>query len=100
MNIRNLSGPQTGARPIELTARHREILALIVRGLTSRKIAAELGISRRTVEVHRTNMMRRLGARSLEHLLRDAVLQRWVPADVPQPKDEVPAPAMESDPIP
>src|SRR5919198_5501002 len=62
-----------------LTPRHREVLVLIVRGLTSREIAVELGISRRTVEVHRTNIMRRLGARNVSDLFREALLQRLIP---------------------
>ena len=48
-----------------LTPRHRQILTLIARGLTSRQIACCLRISRRTVDVHRTNLMRRLGARTI-----------------------------------
>jgi len=62
-----------------LTPRHREVLALIVEGMTSREIAAQLGISRRTVEVHRTNIMRRLGARNVSDLFREALLQRLIP---------------------
>ena len=62
-----------------LTPRHREVLVLIVRGMTSREIAVELGISRRTVEVHRTNIMRRLGARNVSDLFREALLQRLIP---------------------
>jgi DNA-binding NarL/FixJ family response regulator len=71
---------QAPGRTAELTARHWEILVLIVQGLTSRQIGARLGISRRTVEVHRTNMMRRLGARSVDDLFRETVRRhRLVP---------------------
>lgn len=43
-----------------LTGRELEILRCIGRGLVSKEIAAELGISPRTVDVHRTNMMQKL----------------------------------------
>jgi DNA-binding CsgD family transcriptional regulator len=68
-----------GGRWPVLTARHREILLLIMRGLTSREIGEHLGISRRTVEVHRTNIMRRLGARNVGDLFREAIVRRLVP---------------------
>lgn len=45
-----------------LTSREREVLALLSGGLANADIAKRLGISRRTVEVHRGNMMTKLGA--------------------------------------
>ena len=71
-------GRETGRWPL-LTARHQEVLQLIIQGMTSRQIAEELGISRRTVEVHRTNIMRRLGARNISDLFREAILRHLVP---------------------
>lgn len=62
-----------------LTPRHREVLQLIMQGMTNREIAETLRISRRTVEVHRTNIMRRLGARNISDLFREAIVQRLVP---------------------
>lgn len=56
-----------------LTAREREVLALVVGGLTNKRIAAELGLSRRTVETHRANIMRKAGADSLPELIRMVV---------------------------
>jgi DNA-binding NarL/FixJ family response regulator len=53
------------------TAREREILQFVGRGTTSREIAEHLGISIRTVQVHRTNLMDKLGADNA------AMLARW-----------------------
>jgi DNA-binding NarL/FixJ family response regulator len=60
-----------------LTAREREVLQLIVEGHTNAEIAAELVISSRTVEFHRSNLMRKLDARTPADLSRIA-LQRGI----------------------
>lgn len=53
-----------------LSAREREVLEGLVAGLPNKTIAYDLGISPRTVEVHRANLMQKLGARSLSEALR------------------------------
>ena len=53
-----------------LTLRQRQILERVIAGQSSKVIAAELGISQRTVENHRASIMRRTGSRSLPALLR------------------------------
>src|SRR5690606_12055615 len=53
-----------------LTQREREVYDRIVRGMHNREIASELGISPRTVEVHRARVMAKLKARRLADLLR------------------------------
>lgn len=53
----------------ELSTREREVAAGLVRGLTNKQIGLELGISHRTVEIHRARLMRKLGAASLSALL-------------------------------
>ncbi len=53
-----------------LTEREREILALIAAGHPNRDVAAQLGISARTVEVHRARIMEKLECRSLAELIR------------------------------
>jgi DNA-binding CsgD family transcriptional regulator len=55
-----------------LTSREIEILALIVAGKTSKSIGAQLGISHRTVEVHRSMIKVKMGARSSTDLVRIA----------------------------
>jgi DNA-binding NarL/FixJ family response regulator len=47
-----------------LTARERDVLDGIARGLTNKEIAGQLGISHRTVETHRESLMRKLGIRT------------------------------------
>ncbi len=54
---------------VELTAREREIAALLVDGLTSKLIGRRLGISPRTVDVYRTRLMRKLGAATTPDLV-------------------------------
>ncbi len=56
-----------------LTARQRQIMDLVLAGQPSKNIAADLGISQRTVENHRAEIMRRTGSRSLPALARLAV---------------------------
>jgi FixJ family two-component response regulator len=55
-----------------LTARERQIIALVSAGLRNKRIAADLGISEITVKVHRVHMMRKMRARSLADLVRIA----------------------------
>ena len=53
-----------------LSAREREVLEGLAAGFPNKTIAYDLGISPRTVEVHRANLMQKLGARSLSEALR------------------------------
>jgi FixJ family two-component response regulator len=53
-----------------VTAREREVLALVVRGKLNKEIAAELGIHERTVKLHRTSLTTKLGVRSVAQLTR------------------------------
>ncbi|MGE5564154.1 MAG: response regulator transcription factor [Bacillota bacterium] len=55
-----------------LTAREREVLSGLAQGLPNKSIAYDLGISPRTVEIHRANLMSKLGVRSLSEALRIA----------------------------
>jgi DNA-binding NarL/FixJ family response regulator len=56
-----------------LTAREREVLALVADGRTSKQVATSLGISPRTVEAHREAVMRKLGIRTVAGLTRFAL---------------------------
>jgi len=59
-----------------LTAREQDVLRELVRGHPNKTIAYDLGISPRTVEVHRANVMSKLGVRSLSDALRIAFAAR------------------------
>jgi DNA-binding NarL/FixJ family response regulator len=56
-----------------LTSREREVLGLVVDGLTSREIASRLLISLKTVEAHRANLMRKLDVSNVAQLVRLAL---------------------------
>lgn len=56
-----------------LSGREREVLQLIAEGLSAKEIANDLGISPKTVEAHRTSVMRKLGARKATELVRYAL---------------------------
>jgi FixJ family two-component response regulator len=64
------SRSSTDARLERLTAREREILALLAAGHQNREIALKLGISPRTVEVHKARIMEKLDCTSLAELIR------------------------------
>ena len=56
-----------------LSGREREVLHLIADGLSAKEIAVELEISTKTVEAHRTSLMRKLGVRKATELVRYAL---------------------------
>src|SRR5262249_13949911 len=53
-----------------LTPREQEVLTLMTRGMPNKVMAAELGVSQRTVEIHRARVMEKSGASSLAELVR------------------------------
>ncbi len=61
---------QLRARYASLTPREREVLPLVVAGLLNKQAAAELGISEITLQIHRSNVMRKMEARSVAELVR------------------------------
>jgi DNA-binding NarL/FixJ family response regulator len=66
------SSPQTPLYK-SLTARQREVLQLLAEGNSSKEIAVTLGISVKTAETHRGNILRKLGMHSVSQLVRYAV---------------------------
>jgi len=74
---------KTEAAPLDvyetLTPREREVFHLAAEGCTNAEIAERLFISPRTVEVHRANMMRKLGLHNQADLIRDALRRGILP---------------------
>jgi len=63
-----------GSEPFaQLSPREREVLRLIAEGLAAKEIATQLSISTKTVEAHRTSLMRKLGVKKATELVRYAL---------------------------
>ena len=62
------------SRLATLTPREREVMELIVEGQANKNVAAALGVSQRTVEIHRARVMEKAEATSLAHLVRMVLL--------------------------
>ena len=73
MRLRTRKRNDVAARLAGLTPREREVMSLVVAGTTNRDIAARLSIAAKTVEAHRANVMRKMGAGSLAELVRMAL---------------------------
>ncbi|CAP44274.1 response regulator transcription factor [Bordetella petrii] len=63
---------QLRAAHASLTPREREVMALVVSGLLNKQIAFELNVSEVTVKIHRGQVMKKMGARSVADLVRKA----------------------------
>ena len=74
-------------RIARLSPREREVLDALVAGASNKVIAFDLGLSVRTVEVHRARMMERLGTRQLAEAIRLAVLATLAPPPRPPSAD-------------
>ena len=70
-----------GSDPDKLTNRERDVLIGIAEGLSNKAMASRLGISARTIETHRSNIMRKLNIRTIAGLTRFAVSHGLVPMD-------------------
>nr|WP_314877687.1 response regulator transcription factor [uncultured Pseudomonas sp.] len=79
--LRAQSGRQSIHERLNLTARQLEILRLIVRGKSTREIAGGLGLSIKTVETHRSQIMKRLQIYDVAGLVLFAVRERIISLD-------------------
>ena len=73
-----LKGTGAEAGHDELTPREREIVQLLAEGRSNKETASVLGISVKTVEAHRANLMRKMGFGSLSDLVRYAVREKMI----------------------
>ena len=74
----SLSGPVGSTSKIRLSARERQVLALVVIGLPNKAIAAQLGCTPRTIQHHLHNLFRKTGSRSRTALAALALLHDWI----------------------
>lgn len=72
-----LSGCADGSEEV-LTMRERQVLCLIAEGATSKGVAEALNISKRTVEHHRANMMRKLQIKNTTDLIKYAISKGYI----------------------
>ena len=61
-----------------LTAREEEVLRLVAWGFSNKEIAAQLGLSVKTIETHKTNASNKLGLHNRSEIVRWALLQGWL----------------------
>ncbi len=73
MRTEQVSRRDVEQRYARLTQREREVMALIAIGRANKQIAGELGISQKTVEVHRAHVMKKIEATSVAELVRTAL---------------------------
>jgi DNA-binding NarL/FixJ family response regulator len=72
------ASPRRGAVSSDLTAREQEVLKMVVLGHTNKEIASVLGITVKTVETHKANVMEKLEIDSRAELVRYAMAQGWL----------------------
>ncbi|MBO0334607.1 hypothetical protein J0X12_13350 [Sneathiella sp. CAU 1612] len=65
-----LEGSALSLRLEDLTKREHQVFELLIKGLANKEIAAELGISPRTVEIHRARMLAKMGVSTGSELMR------------------------------
>jgi two-component system response regulator NreC len=75
------AGQRPKADDMPLTRREKEILTLVVKGLTNQQIADQLNISPRTVDTHRTNIMQKLDIHEVANLVRYAIEHGIAPSE-------------------
>ncbi|WP_299190433.1 response regulator transcription factor [uncultured Aquimarina sp.] len=74
-----IEGRKEKSNPFDLTKRENQILKLAVSGMTNKDIAAELDISKRTTEVHRFNLMKKMAVKNVLELSKKAREYEMIP---------------------
>ena len=74
--VRRRDGAQADFSRVDVTSREREIIQLVAEGQSNKEAASTLGISVKTIEAHRANIMRKLHLRSVSDLVRYAIRNR------------------------
>lgn len=72
------AGDPRGGVPDTLTSREREIVQLIAEGKSNKEIASMLGISGKTADAHRANLMRKLDVHSVSEIVRYAIRNKMI----------------------
>lgn len=67
-----------GQDPSALSAREREVTQLLAEGNSTKEVATALGISVKTAETHRTNIMRKIGCHSVTEIVRYAIRNKFL----------------------
>jgi DNA-binding NarL/FixJ family response regulator len=81
--------PEAGQSPLEnLTDREFEVFQLIGQGIETKELARELGVSPKTIEVHRANIKAKLRLKTMGELIRYAI--RWVESEKGEEKGDQP----------
>jgi len=79
--VRRVQGEEEPSQSPELTPRELEVLKLIAQGLSNQAIAEQLGLSRKTVDVHRANLMRKLDLHTVTELVKYALRRGLITLD-------------------
>jgi DNA-binding NarL/FixJ family response regulator len=79
--VRRVQGDEEPAPSPELTPREVEVLRLIAQGGSNQTIADQLGLSRKTVDVHRANLMRKLDLHTVTELVKYALRRGLITLD-------------------
>ena len=76
-----VAGVESSRLPVQhLTAREREIVQLLTEGKTNKEVAVALGVSVKTVDAHRANVMHKLRLHSVTDLVRYAIRNQIIAA--------------------
>jgi two-component system, NarL family, response regulator DegU len=77
-NLRNTVSKQENEKSYLLSEREKEVLGLIVEGLSNKLIAAKLFVSTRTVDAHRYNIMQKIAVKNTAEMVRKAIEEKLI----------------------